>query len=384
MSQQRSPARRSNLNIDLWTLRDMGNAEDGLGFFRLLEHHGLWPDRIGGFEPIRDPLPPGDYEKAVRYWLDRIVMFKRGAPRNYSALATWWNNLPQGKWSFNSVSLWFPAKFGRQELVRIVQLAHDLYELLQPVLMHVTTDVAHQAQWKAHAHLHVRLQGIHWLNFFGPIYCEHIGRHRLAAAGSAAEGLPDGGMLVRVGDDPFAKYFEDPHSPEVTRVKQAIGLEWFAEAEPHRVPPFDFSPLWRKEEMGDRPLPTYDAIGPLASELEVCAASCEQTLRAALGDSATLDWSSESLDALEALLYRVRRGNKHESLRRCIGWYFGEVVRRHLGGKWEYHADFRTWGIRGVGGKETVVFPFAKIEKLREEKQQNGLRVVFDVLRAKG
>lgn len=380
MSELRKFVRENGFRIDLWTLRDIGSAEDGERFFRLLERYDLWPDRIGLYEPIRDPLPPRDYDKAVKYWLDRDCMFKRRAPRACSGMVSWGKNWPRGRKLFNWIILGFPPKLARQELDRLLQLADDLYELLQPVLIQASADFAHYEQWEDGKPLDTRLPGVQWLNFFGPIYCQHIGRERLSAAGTAAQDLPDGGMLVRVGDDPFAKCFEDPRSPEVMRFKHTVGLEWFAETEPHRVPPFDFSHLWRPEGMQDSPPPTYEPVGPLASELDSCAASCEQILRAALGDTAVLDWSPGSLDAVEELLHRHRRANKHEPLRRCIGWYFGEVVRRHLGGKWEYRTDFRTWAIHGVGGPDRFIFPFAKIEKLREEKQQNGLRLFFEVL----
>jgi hypothetical protein len=99
----------------------------------------------------------------------------------------------------------------------------------------------------------------------------------------------------------------------------------------------------------------------------MAAAYAEQAVKAALGFDARLDYSENSLMALESLLEKVSSsGQPDDAAEACKMWgsYLGEVVRRRFGGEWSIETypgkDFATLTL-SVGGAK--LFPTMKIHR---------------------
>src|SRR5947209_10293923 len=79
-----------------------------------------------------------------------------------------------------------------------------------------------------------------------------------------------------------------------------------------------------------------------------------------------LDYSPASLQQLESAvsLYPIGWSDQHQTLALLAGAYFGEVVRRNLGGQWyEQIPPDGTTGLLVREENQVMVFPYAVLAK---------------------
>lgn len=95
----------------------------------------------------------------------------------------------------------------------------------------------------------------------------------------------------------------------------------------------------------------------------------------------SLDFSADSLDAIERILSAVHSGTKQTPLSdeavteaaNMWGAYFGEVIRRRYGGQWSLSAD----GVHQIDHTGTAPQPMVKVRKRIVDGASDNLRVYF-------
>ncbi len=90
----------------------------------------------------------------------------------------------------------------------------------------------------------------------------------------------------------------------------------------------------------------------------------------------TLEYDSETLPVLDHYLATVPRGDVHSTalVAAAAGAYFGEVVRRRLGGRWDLSAgDPGAWKLVLPGGLSILPAAWVLATLLRDDEQDPGL-----------
>jgi len=161
-----------------------------------------------------------------------------------------------------------------------------------------------------------------------------------AWSAEAADGFPDGVPLATA--DPALGL--DPVSP-VTVVRQGGGFvevydRWAEAVRERRQADDGWRPVKEPTEVDD---PDPGSV-PLTEWLSERAAAAEEWARTFAPDE-DWDFSPDSLTRLQALVRRVtpRKEDLKDPANRVFrdgaAWYLGEVLRRHVGGRWNYNAD---------------------------------------------
>ncbi|HEY1177074.1 MAG TPA: hypothetical protein VGF17_13035, partial [Phytomonospora sp.] len=103
-------------------------------------------------------------------------------------------------------------------------------------------------------------------------------------------------------------------------------------------------PSWRPvKEPSDADQPDPGSA-PLAAWLAERVATADVWART-FGPDGDWDFSADSLTRLQALVRRVTprkedlKDPANRAFRDGAAWYLGEVLRRHVGGRWNYNAD---------------------------------------------
>ena len=240
------------------------------------------------------------------------------------------------------------------------------------------------------------LPGIYWANFFGLVYVRFFGEqkfHTLPA--HHVQQLPDGGFLVLTAPTPL-DYARPQVREHEERIIDHLGREaFFEKAHPEkecRVPQFTFeqAPSGQAIEVLAHD-PVSEAIPDPARFVQEASRLADDLTRRIMGQ---LDYSPDSLDHVDNFIlkksYRHPEPWAKEEGRRMIQEltaYYGEVLRRNLGGRWAV--------LEGSGGrphpavvftrngKEEVEYPFARVNKLWSERQRaDGLTSRYYMLRS--
>jgi len=194
--------------------------------------------------------------------------------------------------------------------------------------------------------LEYHLPGIYWVNFFGPAYLDYFGAERLRKAPwLEVTDLGDAGLQCTTCAEPADWALREARDRQQA-IRAALGEEHFfdrrAPKRPTRAPDFDFTSVRQgmPPSRGTRLTAAMEeATGdPQAFIRE--APQIAEAYRQRASRPKRLDYSPESLAIVDRQIARARKqGSVWQSLGlvRQIAAYYGEVVRRTLGGTW--HVD---------------------------------------------
>lgn len=126
--------------------------------------------------------------------------------------------------------------------------------------------------------------------------------------------------------------------------------------------------------------PGSDRADPAASSPWTARAATFVEIMGGLAASLALDYSPESLRALDDFISATFEGpsvsSAPESLQDDVGAYVGEVVRRHIGGRWDEDGS-----LRDLGGEVTQVHPIGKARKRFANGPEDSLAWFYEVVR---
>jgi hypothetical protein len=375
----------------------------------------LLPQKYDSREPERYVFEANNLAKLFEIWASDTgwLSLKRQKP------FLWWMLIQNWRYrehrQFNQIMSGFDERYFAKEdnVVKLLSCAKRLY-----VWGNMTYGyICHEQDWSRKNYfgiptkvasgktvstggldLREGLPGIYWANLFGPIYVDFFGREKfLTAPAYHKEELPDGGFLLLTAPSPL-----DYGRPEVQALEEALidhlGRDAFFEKaypeKPCQVPHFTFN-----QAAFGRPIEivAYDPISEVIPDpyrfVQEAPLLAEALIRRFQGK---LDYSPESLKQVDDFIlkrsYRRpepwRRGEEGVRLMQELTAYYGEVLRRHLGGRWV--VDDRGEGnkphpavIFTVVGVPQMEYPFARVDRLWEERvRADGLAIRFMLLQS--
>lgn len=217
------------------------------------------------------------------------------------------------------------------------------------------------------------LPGVYYANFFGSDTVSFFGEQRLTTCPAVRnEPFENGAWLITTARDPWQ--WQTPAALALKQaVRQHLGERAFFEIRnpdrPTIHPIFDFTAV-RVGTQGGSPHPQ-----PLSSVVFESPGAAKEFLENVLSRSgeiggrlkaADLDFSPASLQRLEtALARRTATMRDKGGLVQQIAAYFGEVLRRNLGGTWSFEESSHMPVIRLDDGR--VEYPVLRALKLCED-----------------
>jgi len=119
----------------------------------------------------------------------------------------------------------------------------------------------------------------------------------------------------------------------------------------------------------------------LARECSGAADNAVEWIRSMSGID--LDFSPPSLMAVDRILNELVNTLPDEDKEATVvllGSYLGEVLLRAAGGRWETGDVFTGPGVRGLGGKEITINPFARIRQAFADKEEHHLAQYWNMV----
>ncbi len=402
----------SYVHFSFQSTKDWGATTKAEDFLKILVSSGdiFVPERYGRAEPLKSAFDPVNIQSCAVFWSkNHGIMLKR---KNI----VWWiidwyykeHNL------FNALSGGFDEKYFRanSSVARIIQIFKRIYlwgEMAYGCIYHwsdfekknvfdkLTQVYTGKLVRSSGQDLRWYLPGLYWANFFGPVYVEFFGREKfLTVPAYHKEELPDGGFLLLTAPSPL-----DYGHPEVQALEEAImdhlGRDaFFEKARPEklcRVPRFTFE----QASLG-RPIEVvaYDPVAEVIPDphrfIQEAPALAEALIRRLRGK---LDYSPESLKQVDDLILKKSyrrpepwtRGEEGRQLMRELTAYYGEVLCRHLQGEWvvleSSGGTLHPTVVFTIGGVKQVEYPFARVDKLWEERvRADGLAIHYMLLQS--
>ena len=386
-----------DLQLTIETDRDLGTREMAERFLTVLSRHSRFePERFGDHEPLRMHYDSTHRESLVQLWLGKAIqpdywsggiLLSRTKVVRYVATVSW----VRGQRRMNSVTITVPEKQARRGVPNeLLALGRDIFHTIDGQYGFACDRHEYMAknmtEWWVHlqtgrrqggkhcGHDRTRhLPGVYWANFFGPTYVKFFGEDRLEGAPAyAKERLDCEGWLLVTAKSPDAW-----ESPEVKSIQESLvdhmGRDaFFNIANPDRpttAPRFELVTSLGGYRGGvtHRSIATeYVRTREEAHQFIEHVLDLIGRLRSRVGQGSELDLSPESLKYLDASAPPPVGAEANEDARalvREMAAYYGEVVRRSLGGDWTITSgDAQTPIVALPDG--TSEDPFVRIVKL--------------------
>ncbi len=400
------------IKMTMRSTQDWSTVEKAKELADILVSHDdfLLPEKLDNREPERFVFDAGNLTKLFQLWTSDIgyVSLKRRKPY-LSWMTVWMWTQESGR--FNEISSGFDERFfSKQDKVAgLLSCGRSLYNWGSVVHGYI----CHEEDWDAKNYFGVPtevtggrlastggtrledgLPGIHWANLFGPLYVDFFGREKLRTAPAHyKEELPDGGILLLTAPNPLDYGRQEVRALE-ERTIDHLGRQAFFEKpcpqKPCLAPHFTFEQAALGHPIKVAAFdPVSEVIPDLSRFLREAPGLAEALIRRFSG---TLDYSPESLKQVDDFI--LKRSYRHpkpwakEEGRRLVQQltaYYGEVLRRASGGKWDVlegsGGNPHPVVILGVKNEEQVEYPFVRVNKLWSERQRaDGLAVRFHLL----
>lgn len=322
-------------------------------------HGERWmPHRMGTSEPLRNPFNADGFSKL---WSTREhtdvdrggILFQSSGELRCSGSVEWrraWNH------SFNSLSLRVPAGRATDEVVQaFLRLALDLASTLDAEHACIRISDEFESQHRPSgqgAYLGIDLAyhvpGVYWVNYFGPTLKQFFGVESLLTCPTWRTWQTGAGIVVQTADSPF-----DWDSEAALRTKAQVRAHlgeraFFDVSHPRRstiAPSYDLSQV----QVG-RPPSGIGMSSPagrfFADEVEArefldgVPTRC-RSFSESIGASSALDFSPGSLALVDATVTSPAALKRFDDRDLALGVaaYYGEVIRRNLGGSWTNAPD---------------------------------------------
>ena len=387
----------ADLKLTIETDADLGTRQRAEGVLGVLCGGRFAPERFGEHEPLRgkfDPAHPGPLieawlGKAIRpdYWTGTVFLRRKKAVP-YFATIRW----VRGQAKMNVLTLTVPQKSVSAKVVKeVLNLGRDLFEAVDGQFGYVCDRMEYLTKnvsgWWEHPetgrvqggrHLGTdrsqHLPGLYWANFFGTSYVDFFSESRLKAAPTwSGERLPGGSWLLLTAAAP--EHWESPETALIeTQVREHLGDDAFFDiGNPDRrtvAPKLRFTRTLGGRRGGVTASPvaaTYlrapqDAQWFISNVLQLVS-----RLRSRLSEH-VLDLTSESLEHLDrwAIDQGAAASPDDRSLVIEMAAYYGEVLRRAVGGRWRLKRDAPEVPVVELPG-QSADDPFVRVVKLLQD-----------------
>lgn len=390
-----------DLDLRIETDRDLGTREAAEAFLDVLSSHPRFqPERFGEYEPLRMRYDPAQRESLIQLWLGKAirpdywvggVLVRRSKAVSYYGSVSW----RRGQRKMNSVWITIPDKHLKAGVAyELLTLGRDIFRAVggqygfacdshEYITKNMTGWWAHPetGRWQGgghHGYDRTRhLPGIYWANFFGPAYIRFFSEDRLQTAPAyAKERVDEMGWLLLTAESPGSWERPDVRTAQDRLVKHLGTDAFFDLADPDRptvAPPFELftSPGGHRGGVTHHP-PIWQEYLPTNEEarwfLEHVLDLVER-FRSRSGEGAKLDLSPESLRCVDTFARRrvVREAKDHREIVLEVAAYYGEVLRRTLGGEWKSAPGTPPTPIVVLRDYGTTEDPFVRVVKLLQD-----------------
>jgi hypothetical protein len=370
------------------------------------------PERFDDHEPARHVFDSQDLSEFVKLWTADIgwVFLKRKKPYPFSMMVHWWYREDH---QFNELWCHTDDRYLRKDhgISKLLDAARHLY--LWGNVAHGY--ICHPDEWNTKNYfgvptrvtggnvvstgglrLEASLPGIYWVNFFGPVYVNFIGRDRfLTVPAYHREELPDGGFLLLTSPHPSSYTDPDVQSLEQSILNHLGRAAFFEKERPLKVcraPMFRYEQAALSEYTRSQ---SYDHVTELVPdpdcflrEVDYLAKNLSTRLKG------TLDYSRASLTLVDDYVlkksYRDRQPWHTVGGRRIIqelAAYYGAVLCRTFKGSWQLirtnNQVVHPCVVFSAHGCTHVESPVARVSKLwLERERSDGLANHYDLLQS--
>ncbi len=254
--------------LNIYTLIDIRKEEIAKKFYKLIVKYGYTPDKIGIVEPLKKTFNVSNLADTINMWMHTdsekyhtfsgtVILLKK-KPR-ILFMAHW---IKGKNAEFNWVSIDISERFlaNGTELNKFIKFINEMYKLFNPILIYSSHDDVKEQQirivtvdergWESSRITGTIIEcipGIFWLNYFGPVFVDFVGRDKFKNAPCyKKEEMPDGGYMLMTAEDPFNPNDQMKRKAEQD-LKEYFGLEYFGNPKQPgkkcKMPDFDFSDL---------------------------------------------------------------------------------------------------------------------------------------------
>lgn len=384
--------RQQKARLALWTTRDLGRARYPDQFLDLLGRTApSWlPERFGRLDPLRGRMSRDGRDGFRRDWLmsERVdasmnsLVWEAKRPSQVGGLVEW-RHFPFA--TFNRVTISIPTPAAEAAWEQVLHVMAELADLIDAEYGRIATDAEFAAGQvgipilllgrRPDGPTPTSLPGVYGVNLFGRVLTSYLGRDLLATCpGLESRPLGDGRWLLVISRPEAALSAQAREWKAAAREILPAGLVFdpFDTSPPQHHPAYDFSETLVPSEatpdpaapvLHRHPAQTPELAGELVERAPVLALSLRQRFPAVTEAFAPADL--RTLDAF--VIERDRRGREAETqLIIPVAAYYGEVVRRLSGGRWEVTgADGADAAIRIPDGR--VEYPVVRAIKLCED-----------------
>ncbi len=351
---------RGDLALLVRTTRAMDSEATARRVLAALAHHGdRWiPHRMGTEEPLRSPFNADGF---ADLWSRREnpsadrggVLFRSSGELRCTGSVEWrraWNH------SFNSIALRVPAERASEEVLQtFLLLALELASLLDAEHACIRTSEEFESQHRPRgqgAYLGVDLAshvpGIYWVNYFGPTLVRFFGLELLLTCPTWRTWQAGAGVVIQTADSPSQWNSSDALRTKA-RVRAHLGERTIFDVScPRRstiAPTYDLSQVRvgapPQGVAASSPAGHFFADEAAAREFLDGAPTRCRAFSESIGSSSALDLSPASLSLVDAMVTspKTERNPDDQAFTLDITAYYGEVIRRNLGGSWTIASD---------------------------------------------
>ena len=395
-------ANQPNFAIRMFSTKDWSNAEKAQQFFSLLLSldRDLIPEKFGPYGQPNKKLSFDRLDSAIEFWVKKPAgslgfYASRSKPHR---VVFWVNWQYQESHRFNELNVWIDARLvnAKNDPTWLIELGNRLYFWGEMDFGQIWCETV--SEGRQGKQLEYGLPEIRWANFFGPLYVEFLGREKFVTASVAIrEELAGGGYLIAIAENPTGLDYQQLSSYGKIQSNH-LGADAFVEKNnPQnncRVPQFTFSQIalghpLQVIEYDPIPFAIKD-IGQFIHNTKFLA----EDLCRRIGPE--LDYSPASLSMLDDAI--LKQSRKHpepfanqasrEFFLASVA-YYGEVLRRNLGGQWAMWRSEQT-SIHPVivfknGESECKELVFVRVLELwSEQTREDGLRSRYDLIARDG
>jgi hypothetical protein len=221
------------------TQKDICNADIAQAFLENLEDKGLSPQKIGLYEPLREPY---NKERAIEMWtkeepgcfIEGVGMIGQAGgmignlkESKFRFDLQWWKH-PHKKMMNYILFYMYQNSFTKKknELLALFKETVTLFDAVYGYITHETP------RWRQHVAgtLETMLPGVFWCNYFGEKYVEFFGREKLLKySWHKIEATSSNGVITYLTENPHKELLE---SNELEMAAQSyLGSEAFGDIE---------------------------------------------------------------------------------------------------------------------------------------------------------
>lgn len=206
--------------ITIYSNKHIGSEKNANSFFDIMFDNGLEIEKIGLFEPVKQPF---EIEDAIKMWTKQepgVYDFETnkmigkaggmlGKGKGFWFSTDWW--LDPNELIMNHLTLVLNKKLFNQIKKDNLTLFEDLVYSFEAIYGYVTEEEAEERQHTT-GKLTERIPGVFWLNFFSPVFVDYLNKDNNVLFEFPWENIKNfkkGGVITQLTESPFDKTIVD-------------------------------------------------------------------------------------------------------------------------------------------------------------------------------